>query len=262
MKQVARVAPYNERMVDHTPNMDTELGGSGGERFPVTPWSAIIRAGKADPGARAAALERLLTAYWRPIYVYVRRKWNRSNEDSKDLTQAFVAHILEKDLFSAADKARGRFRALLRTSLENFLRNQYAESQALMRGGGRKIHSLEMAMENEGEVPVPDEGSPEDVFRTEWVRAIFSRAVDQLRREYDAKGKQVYRKVFERYQFGGEEGLSYETVAKEFGLKIWDVTNYLADARRRLREIITEQVKEYCVSDDEFREEMNELFGG
>jgi RNA polymerase sigma-70 factor (ECF subfamily) len=250
-------------MPDQTPpNFDTEMGAGGSERFPITPWSAIMRAGTVDPKRRREALERLLTGYWRPIYVYIRRKWNRTNEDAKDLTQAFVANMLEKDIFAAADKDRGRFRALLRTSLENFLRNQYAETQAQRRGGGRKVLSLELAMENEGEVPVRDDATPEDLFRTEWVRTIFSAAVEQLRKDYETEGKQMYRRVFERYQLGGEEGLSYEAVAKEFGLKVWDVTNYLADARRRLREIITTHVKEYCVTEDEYREEMNELFGG
>jgi RNA polymerase sigma-70 factor (ECF subfamily) len=249
-------------VADKQPNYDTEIGGRGGEKFPVTPWSAIIRAGTYDPAARRQALERLMAGYWRPVYVYIRRKWGRTNEDAKDLTQAFVANMLEKDLFAAADKERGRFRALLRTSLENFLRNQYAETQAQRRGGGKKVLSLEVAMENEGDVPVRDDVTPEELFRLEWIRTVYSSAVEQLRREYDAEGKQVYRKVFDRYQHSGEEALTYETIAKEFDLKIWDVTNYLADARRRLRDIITARVKEYCVSDDEFREEMSDLFGG
>ncbi len=249
-------------MADKAPNYDTEMGGPGGERFPVTPWSAIIRAGTYDPKARQVALERLLANYWRPIYVYIRRKWGRSNEDAKDLTQAFVANMIEKDLFAAADKDRGRFRALLRTSLENFLRNQYAETQAQRRGGGKKVMSLELAMENEAEVPVRDDVAPEECFRLEWIRTVYSAAVDQLRKEYDGEGKQVYRKVFDRYQHSGEQDLTYEAIAKEFGLKIWDVTNYLADARRRLREIITTRVKEYCVTEDEFRDEMSDLFGG
>ncbi len=249
-------------MSEKTPNYDTEIGGPGGEKFPVTPWSAIIRAGKYDSKTRQQALERLLANYWRPVYVYVRRKWGRSNEDAKDLTQAFITNIIEKDLFGAADKERGRFRALLRTSLENFLRNQYAETQAQRRGGGKKVLSLEMAMENEGDVPVRDDVAPEELFRLEWIRTVYSGAVDQLRKEYEAEGKQIYRKVFEKYQHAGEAETTYESIAKELGLKIWDVTNYLADARRRLRDIITSRVKEYCVTDDEFKEEMSDLFGG
>jgi len=39
------------------------------------------------------------------------------------------------------------------------------------------------------------------------------------------------------------------------------VTNYLADARRRLRGLIQSFVREYCLSEEDFREEMTDLFG-
>lgn len=233
----------------------------GPERFPATPWSAIIRAGRYDAPARREALQRLLSMYWRPIYVYIRRKWNKSNEDAKDLAQSFIATIIEKDFLAGADRERGRFHALLRTALENYLRNQYAEGQAQRRGGGQKIISLDIAADEEGEIPVRDDASPEELYRVEWVRTIFSSAIDELRREYSAEGKDIYMKVFERYQLASETDVSYESVAKELGLKIWDVTNYLADARRRLRERISERVREYTLTEEEFREEMADLLG-
>jgi RNA polymerase sigma factor (sigma-70 family) len=235
--------------------------GVGPDRFPATPWSAILRAGAPDTEARREALHKLLEMYWRPIYVYVRRKWGRSNEDAKDLTQTFIATMIEKDFFREADRDRGRFRALLRTALENFLRNQYAESQARRRGGGQRTVSLEAAIEAEGDIPVSEAEAPEDLYRREWIRTLFSRAVAELRRLYGDEGKNAYMQVFERYQFGGGEEVSYESVAKELGLKIWDVTNYLADARRRLRGLIQAFVREYSLSEDDFREEMADLFG-
>jgi len=246
--------------MNDNPGQDTQMG-IGPDRFPATPWSAILRAGAPDTEARREALHKLLEMYWRPIYVYVRRKWGRSNEDAKDLTQAFIATMIEKDFFKEADRDRGRFRALLRTALENFLRNQYAESQARRRGGGQRTVSLEAAIEAEGEIPVSETEAPEDLYRREWIRTLFSRAVAELRRLYGAEQKNVYMQVFERYQFGSGEEVSYESVAKELGLKIWDVTNYLADARRRLRGLIQSFVREYCLSEEDFREEMTDLFG-
>src|SRR5262245_36295569 len=240
---------------------DTEMG-IGPDRFPATPWSAILRTGAGDPEARRLALQQLVQMYWRSIYVYVRRKWGKTNEDAKDLTQAFVASILEKEFFQEADRDRGRFRALLRTALENFLRNQYAESKTRRRGGAHRTLSLDAAMEAEGaEIPVDDADAPEALYRREWTRTLFSRAVAELRRVYAGEGKERYMAVFDRYQFGEGDDVSYESVAKELGLKIWDVTNYLADARRRLRGLIENFVREYCVSEEDFKEEISELFG-
>jgi RNA polymerase sigma factor (sigma-70 family) len=240
---------------------DTEMG-IGPDRFPATPWSAILRTGAGDPGARREALQQLVQMYWRSIYAYVRRKWGKSNEDAKDLTQAFVASILEKEFFQEADRDRGRFRALLRTALENFLRNQYAESKTRRRGGAHRTLSLDAAMEAEGaEIHISESDPPEDIMRREWTRTLFGRAVNELRRTYAAEDKERYMAVFDRYQFGEGDDVSYDSVAKELGLKIWDVTNYLADARRRLRGLIEKFVREYCVSEEDFREEISELFG-
>jgi RNA polymerase sigma factor (sigma-70 family) len=240
---------------------DTEMG-VGPERFPATPWSAILRTGAADPEARRVALHTLVQMYWRSIYVYVRRKWGKSNEDANDLTQTFIASILEKEFFQEADRDRGRFRALLRTALENFLRNQYAESKTRRRGGAHRTLSLDAAMEAEGaEIPVNDAEPPEALYRREWTRTLFTRAVTELRRTYAAEDKDRYMAVFDRYQFSEGDDVSYESVARELGLKIWDVTNYLADARRRLRGLIEKFVREYSVSEEDFKEEIRELFG-
>ncbi len=236
--------------------------GIGPDRFPATPWSAILRTGAGDPEARRTALHQLVQMYWRSIYVYVRRKWGKTNEDAKDLTQAFVASILEKEFFQEADRDRGRFRALLRTALENFLRNQYAESKTRRRGGAHRTLSLDAAMEAEGaEIPVNETDAPEALYRREWTRTLFARAVAELRRTYAAEDKERYMEVFDRYQFADGDDVSYESVAKELGLKIWDVTNYLADARRRLRGLIEKFVREYCVSEEDFKGEITELFG-
>ena len=55
--------------------------------------------------------------------------------------------------------------------------------------------------------------------------------------------------------------LTYEQVARQFGLKGSDVTNYLAYARRELRRIVLEQLREMTGSEEEFRQEAHTLLG-
>lgn len=235
--------------------------GVGPSRFPATPWSTILRAGTRDESIRQDALHRLLRVYWRPIYVYIRRRWGKSNEDAKDLTQEFIVTVLKKGLFSEADRERGTFRSLLRKTLQNFLRNQYAETRAQRRGGNHRIVSLDAAAKRKADALIQDSDGPEQAFRLEWMRTLFTAAVMDLRRSYAAEGKTLYMEVFDRYQLSGETDVSYDSVAKELNLKIWDVTNYLADARRRLRNFIQARVRHYCLSEDDFREEMADLLG-
>ncbi len=243
-------------MPGHSPDQDTETF-DGPAAFPATPWSAILHAGGHAAPARREALSRLLSLYCRPIYVYIRRKWNKSNEDAKDLTQAFVASALQKDLMGGADPSRGRFHALMRTSIDNFVRNQYVETQARRRGGGRRIVSLE----SDPDAARATAGAgAEDAYHREWQRAILTRAHGILRDQYAAGGKAVYWTVFEKYRLSGEGApATYDAIARELGLKIWDVTNYLADAKRRLVDIVASIVREYALTDEEFRDEMREL---
>ena len=63
--------------------------------FRTTHWSLVLAAsGPATPEA-AAALEQLCATYWYPLYSFLRRH-HRSHHDAQDLTQSFIAQLLEK----------------------------------------------------------------------------------------------------------------------------------------------------------------------
>ncbi len=74
--------------------------------------------------------------------------------------------------------------------------------------------------------------------------------------------KQIHFRLLEFYDIeeAGKE-LTYEQVARQFGLKTSDVTNYLAYARREFRRIVLEQLREMTGSEEEFRREARTLAG-
>ena len=51
----------------------------------------------------------------KPVYKYIRLRWGKSNEDAKDLTQAFFTRALEKDFFASYDPAQAAFRTFRRS---------------------------------------------------------------------------------------------------------------------------------------------------
>ena len=53
--------------------------------FPVTQWTAVLAAGGTPSPESAAALERLCSSYWYPLYALVRRS-GHSPPDAEDLT--------------------------------------------------------------------------------------------------------------------------------------------------------------------------------
>ena len=113
------------------------------DRFPVTRLSAIVAASSANQEERARAFEVLATAYWMPVYKYIRIKWNKPTEDARDLTQGFFAEAIEKNFFARYDASKARFRTFLRTCLDAFVANENKAANRKKRGGGATILSMD-----------------------------------------------------------------------------------------------------------------------
>ena len=241
---------------------DVNLRGQGS--FPATRWSLIAAARGAEPEARQRALEIMVAAYWKPVYKYVRLRWDKDNEQAQDLTQEFFVRLLEKDFLAQYDPQRARLRTFLRVCVDHLVANEDKAARRLKRGG--EVQFLPLDFESaEGElqqIEIPSPGSMEDFFEREWVRSVFSLSLERLRQECEQRGKLVHFRLLEFYDIdeAGKE-LTYEQVARQFGLKPSDVTNYLAFARREFRRIVLDQLREMTGSEEEFRREAHTLLG-
>lgn len=109
--------------------------------FDTTRWSVVVAAGGDDSAARAA-LSALCEAYWYPLYAYVRQRGVPA-EDARDLTQAFLASLIERRDLKRVTPERGRFRSFLLASLQHFLANDAVRQRTQKRGGGVHILSLD-----------------------------------------------------------------------------------------------------------------------
>src|SRR5258708_35130619 len=107
----------------------------GGDRFPPTRRSVIEAARSIDAGERERALEVLCAAYWKPVYKYVRWRWNRPAEAAQDLTQGFFAELLERELLDKFDSNKGRLRTYLRVCVDSLVMNEDKAGRRLTRGG-------------------------------------------------------------------------------------------------------------------------------
>ena len=70
---------------------DTSLGLQG-DRFPLTTMGLVSRLRDISGEARRKALEELITRYWRPVYLYLRMAWKKSNEDAK--ARQYITNII------------------------------------------------------------------------------------------------------------------------------------------------------------------------
>ncbi len=237
--------------------------GTSHRGFPPTRLTVLQRIRTDAPEERRASFAPLAEAYWKPIDAYLRIRWRLGPEEAEDMTQAFFAAAFEKRWLERFDPARARFRTFLRTCVDRFAMNQRQAAQRLKRGGGARFVGFEFETP-EGEVrerPIEDPVSPEELFRREWIRDLFSRSVEEVGGECLESGHEARFELFERYDLGPEQGLSYAELARELGLTIPQVTAGLAAVRRAFRTRALENLRAACVSLEEYHAEAREIFG-
>jgi RNA polymerase sigma factor (sigma-70 family) len=234
--------------------------------FPPTRHSVIERIRDGNPDARRDAFGDLISGYWKPVYKHLRITWHVEPDEASDLTQAFFADAIEKAWLERYEPEKARFRTFVRVCADRFVMNMRQSAARLKRGGGVTMVPLDFeSAERElaaGQVPSAPE--PDAFFHQEFVRALFDKTVEDLRAEYAANRKATHFALFERYDLApAADGsdVSYAQLAREFGLTTTQVTNALAQVRRRFRERALETLRGLCGSDGEFRREARELFG-
>ena len=240
--------------------------------FPATRVSLLAGIASDRASERHRALERIVQAYWKPVYKYARLKWKRSHEDAKDLTQGFFAAASEKEYLAAFDPEKGRFRTFLRVCVDRYAAKLSSAGLAVKRGGAA------LALDFEGaEHELAGAGGIEDVerwFEREWARSIFDGAILELQSRAEASGigphgpprgatlAKTRIAVFERYDLvDPAQRPSYAELAQQLGIKPTDVTNHLAAVRRELRNLVLETLRELTATDEEFRSEARALLG-
>lgn len=237
---------------------DTKLGGP--ERgFPATSWSLVWRlSGEAARDYREG-LEKLCARYWKPVYLYVRIAWAKSNEDAKDLTQAFFLWLCEGDALRRYAPERGGFRRYLKLLLGSFVGHRERELTRLKRGGGTKI----IAIETDPGMADPKAASPEEAFDRAWLAEVLRNASARVRERLESQGRGAQFQVFQEMDLQGEaDRPSYEELAGRLGMTATQVRNYLFVVREAVREEIRAELAETTQNDQELQEEWNLLFGG
>jgi RNA polymerase sigma factor (sigma-70 family) len=233
--------------------------------FPPTRLSVVARTRSDNEETRRLALGTLIEAYWKPVYKYLRVKWRLDPDEAADLTQEFFTTTLEKDVIARYDAGRARFRTYLRLCIDGFASNARKAEGRLKRGGAVTTVPLDF-QSAEGELMRHEPAVSSDVeelFYQEWVRALFQRAVEDLRQWTSASGRTTMFAVFERYDLADpSERPTYAALASDLGLTPTTVTNHLAAMRRQFRRHVLDRLRDLTTSDEEFEAEARRLLGG
>jgi DNA-directed RNA polymerase specialized sigma24 family protein len=224
--------------------------------FPHTRWTLVGMA--KDSGV---ALNDLCRIYWYPIYAFVRRRV-ASPQDAEDLTQGYLARLLERGYLGRADEQKGKFRAFLVADLKLFLAKEWARGRAIKRGGKCVIESFDTAMaEQRYGVEPMDHDSPEKLFDRAWATTLLEQVRHKLRRHYEAKGSQKL-KIYEVLQpfiawNAGEQ--SYAEAARTLDVTVNHLKVEIHRLRKRYRNLLEKEIADTVSSEAEIQEELKAL---
>ena len=208
-------------------------------------------------------METLANSYWKPVYLYIRIGWSKTNEEAKDLTQSFFMWMMETDFVTRADPNRGRFRAFLRVSLERFLSMDARKRRSLQRGGDRKFFSISMPDDEFPEAYLQESKSapPDRILDELWKDDLIRRATEILESRLRQENKEQYFQIFQEYFLQESNPTEYKRLAEKYAVTPSDVSNYLRHAKARFRMIITDLVSETVESASDLQSELEILFG-
>jgi DNA-directed RNA polymerase specialized sigma24 family protein len=232
-------------------NDDSESRGAG--VFATTRWSLVLAAKGDDPRGREA-IETLCRAYWFPVYALVRRR-GFEVETARDFTQDFFAAMLARTGFSKARREIGRFRSFVAQCVRNFLADQWDRANALKRGGGCTILSLDVDAAENRYREASDAQTPEQLFEQQWAEEILSTARLRLAGELDAQGQSAIVELLDRAGSPDAPTLAEESAQR--GIPVNTLKTQMHRARQRhariIREVVAETVNDPLEVDEELR---------
>ncbi len=229
--------------------------------FKPTVWSVILRAANPDDPHFRTALNNLCSAYWKPVYLYVRRK-GVDRDRAQDLVQGFFADFIERGCLGRLQREGGSFRKFLLECLANYAANVRRTEGRDKRGGGVDVVSLDVPRAEAELGREPEDGAtPESIYLRSWARTTLTRAFDMLYREFEARDQLKRYEILHKHLAGDGERVTYEALGEQLSMKATEVRDLLHRTRVRLRHFLREAIQETVQDAAEVEDEMRTLLG-
>ena len=235
------------------------LGPTSARVFATTRWTVIAACRQDDETRAREALAELCQTYWRPVYLRIRHHGYAAH-DAQDLTQDFFLHLLEGKWLDQLDEVKGRFRAYLATTLQNFLRKQWRRRWTLRRGRGCDLLQIEAADAEESyALALATQTTPESLYEREWACVVVNQTLQQLRIEMRAAGREFLFDHFEAILGAETRNFRFEQLADALNLSVGALHGTLHRWRHRYYTLMREEIARTVVSKSDIEDELRHL---
>lgn len=230
-------------------------------QFPTTRLSLVLAAADTPGTESRDALDALFRMYWYPLYVFIRRR-GHDVEEARDLTQGFIASVLEKNTLRRFRREWGRFRSFLLACAKHFLSHQRDLAGAQKRGGGIPSVALDAVMQTaEGRYGLEprDDLTPDKVFEKRWALEVLDLAMARLRDEFVRDGKSEQFDRFKGYLTGDDDVPRYRELALKLNMTEGAVKVAVLRLRQRFHQCLREEISLTVVDPDDIGDEIRHL---
>jgi RNA polymerase sigma factor (sigma-70 family) len=228
--------------------------------FATTHWSVVQLAARHDTTRAQRALSELCSAYWYPLYAYVRRQ-GFSPHDAQDLTQEFFARLIAGNDLAQVSPRQGKFRAFLLACVKHFLANEWDKARAAKRGGGQRTISFdETDAEERYKLEPADTASADKLFERRWAMTLLETVLARLQAEYAREGKETTFEKLKPALSGSRESQPYAELARDLGMSEGAVKVAVHRFRQRYRQLLRAEIANTVSSPSEVDEEIRYLF--
>ena len=216
--------------------------------YPTSGWRTILAA-RDD----FAALERLMARYRPPILLEMQSRVRCDRAQAEDLTQEFIRVWLRRDFLKNIDPRKGRFRSFIKACVVRFLidRHRHKASEP-------ELSSLD-ATNDQGQriTDPPSEAlSPEISIDLAWARQVLVLALAHLEQDCINARRGVLFTRLHPFLDGDPQGDSYAAAAIDLGMNEPALRTAVHRMRKRLGELIKEEIKENVGPDEDWQEEL------
>ncbi|PYI83667.1 MAG: RNA polymerase subunit sigma-24, partial [Verrucomicrobia bacterium] len=143
---------------------------------------------------------------------------------------------------------------------EYFLAKEWRNATRLKRGGRHQILSLDVSAAEDWYQNEPaDQMSPERLYERQWVLSLLELALERLRQEWLAAGKEALFATLQLFLSGERKSMTCARAAFELGMSEGAVRTAVHRLRQQYFQILRAEVGQTLSREDDLEEELRHL---